>query len=79
MVFRCPSGLLALQKMQQLPALHFLAGGLQQKSAAAARAYQSVDFPQKVTGNQNVRSLCAFHMCILSVPLRAGIVKAFRD
>src|ERR1700691_2734014 len=82
MILCAPRGMLALQKPQQLAALNFLAGCLQQERAAAARPYQLVDLPQQISGNQNVRPMCACHMCIRSVtcawktvkhPRKAGI------
>jgi hypothetical protein len=39
-----------LQETQKFPPLHFLPGSLQQKSAAPARPYQGIDFPEKIAG-----------------------------
>jgi len=67
-ILRSPRGLLAFQKTQQLAALNFLASRLQQKSAAPARPHQIIDFLQQIAGDQDVCSLCACHMCLISVP-----------
>jgi len=58
-ILRSPRGLLAFQKTQQLAA---------QKSAAPARPHQIIDFLQQIAGDQDVCSLCACHMCLISVP-----------
>ena len=68
MIPRFPSGMFTLQKPQQLAALYFLPGGLEQKGAAPARPYQIIDFLQEIAGDQDVCSLCACHMCVISVP-----------
>lgn len=68
MILRFPGGLFTLQKPQQLAALYFLPGSLEQKGATPARPYQIINFPQQIAGDQDVCSLCACHMCIISVP-----------
>src|SRR5260370_1339206 len=67
MTFRFPGGLLALQKMQELAPLHLLRGRLKQEGAPPGRPHRSIDPPQQIAGNKNVRSLCVFHMCIENV------------
>jgi hypothetical protein len=70
MAVRCPRRIFTVQKVEQFPSLHLLAGSLEQESGAAARPNQGIDFLQQVAGDQDVRSLCACHMCISSVPYK---------
>jgi hypothetical protein len=67
-IFRFPGGMFTVQKTQQFAALHFLPGGLQQEGAAPTRAYQVINFLQQISRDYDVRSLCACHMYIMSVP-----------